>query len=63
MLLTAHALIPSMVATNTISGRWTGTRPLFYLVGVVALAGIAICFFMSASNTGWIQETYDKFWH
>ena len=62
-LLTAHALIPSMVATNTISSRWTGTRPLFYALGVVALGGIGLCFFMSATNTEWIQETYNKFWH
>lgn len=61
-LLTAHALIPSAVSTSTISGRWTKTRPVFYLVGFVALAGIALCLFLSASETGWIRDLYPRFW-
>jgi hypothetical protein len=62
-LLTAHALIPSAVSTHTISDRWMSTRVLFYAVGLIALAGIGLCFFMAASNTEWIQSSYNKFWH
>ena len=62
-LLTAHALIPSLVSTRTISDRWMSTRILFYVLGLVALAALGFCFYMSASNTGWIETTYNKFWH
>lgn len=40
-----------------------GARVLFYGVGVAALAGIGLFFFLAASETGWIQAVYDKFWH
>lgn len=62
-LLTAHAVIPSAVETRTISEKWMSTRIVFYLIGVVALAGIGLSFFMAGTETDWIQSTYNKFWH
>lgn len=61
-LLTAHAIIPSAVETNTISDRWNKVRPLFYLVGIVAVACIAIFLFLAATETDWIREQYPRFW-
>ncbi len=61
-LLTAHALIPSAVETNTISDRWLKIRPLFYVVGITGLVGIAAFLFLAASETDWIRETYPRFW-
>ena len=61
-LLTAHALIPSAVETRTISGRWLKVRPIFYLVGIAALAGIALFLFLAATETDWIREQYPRFW-
>ena len=61
-LLTAHALIPSAVETRTISGRWLKVRPIFYLVGIAALAVIALFLFLAATETDWIREQYPRFW-
>ena len=61
-LLTAHALIPSAVDTRTISQRWLKTRPLFYLVGLTGVAGIAIFLFLAAGETDWLREQYPRFW-
>jgi len=38
-------------------------RIVFYLIGIVALAGIGLSFFMAGTETDWIQSTYNKFWH
>ena len=61
-LLTAHALIPSAVETSTISDRWLKVRPIFYVVGLAALAGIGLFLFLAASETDWIREQYPRFW-
>ena len=61
-LLTAHAIIPSAVETRTISDRWLKTRPVFYLVGLAGVAGIAACFFLAAQQTDWIRDTFPRFW-
>ena len=61
-LVTAHAVIPSAVDTNSISGRWLKVRPLFYVVGLAGLAGIGIFLFLAASETDWIREMYPRFW-
>ena len=61
-LLTAHALIPSAVETSTISDRWLKVRPIFYVVGIAALAGIGLFLFLAASETDWIREQYPRFW-
>ena len=61
-LLTAHAIIPSAVDTNTISDKWLKVRPLFYLVGLAGLTGIGLFLFLAASETTWIREMYPRFW-
>ncbi len=40
--LTAHAFLPSAIATGTVPQRLSKLRPLFYLLGLAAVAGIAL---------------------
>lgn len=40
--VTAHAIIPSAIATGTIPQRLGRMRPLFYFLGFAALVGIAV---------------------
>ena len=61
-LVTAHAIIPSAVTTSTISERWMKVRPVFYVVGIAGLAGIALFLTLSATETGWIRDLYPRFW-
>ncbi len=61
-LLAAHAVIPSAVATNTISERWLKIRPLFYVAGIAGVVGIALFLILAATEMDWIRETYPRFW-
>ena len=61
-LLTAHALIPSLVSTRTISTRWQKTRPVFYVTGAVGVVGIGVSIFLAAQQTDWIRDFYPRFW-
>ncbi len=40
--LTAHAFLPSAIDTGTVPQRLGKLRPLFYLLGLAAVAGIAL---------------------
>lgn len=61
-LVTAHAIIPSAVETNTISSRWLKARPLFYIVGVAGVVGIGLFLFLAAIETAWLRDFYNRFW-
>jgi hypothetical protein len=61
-LVTAHAIIPSAVATRSISDRWLKARPLFYIVGLVGVTAIAVCLYLAAQELGWIRDLYARFW-
>ena len=61
-LVTAHAIIPSAVETNSISNRWLTIRPVFYIVGLAGLVGIGLFLFLAASETDWVREMYPRFW-
>lgn len=61
-LLTAHALITSLVDTNTISARWSSVRPVFYAIGGIAFIGIIVCFVMVALNLEWLDIMYSRYW-
>ena len=61
-LLTAHALITSLVDTNTISARWTSLRPVFYFVGIVAFIGLIACFVGAALSMEWLEVMYSRYW-
>ena len=40
--ITAHAILPSAIATGTLPQRLGKLRPLFYALGFAAVAGIAV---------------------
>lgn len=61
-LLTAHAIISSLVDTNTIPARWTNLRPVFYFVGIVAVIGVIACFVLAAINMDWLDVRYSRYW-
>ena len=61
-LLTAHAIITSLVDTNTIPARWTNLRPVFYFVGIVAVLGVIACFVLAAINMDWLDVRYSRYW-
>ncbi len=61
-LLTAHAIITSLVDTNTISARWANLRPVFYFVGGVAVIGVIACFVLAAMNLDWLDVFYSRYW-
>ena len=61
-LLTAHAIITSLVDTNTISAKWSNLRPVFYFVGIVAVIGVIACFVLAAMNLDWLEVLYPRYW-
>ena len=40
--ITAHAIIPSAIATGTLPQRLSKLRPVFYALGFIAVAAVAI---------------------
>ena len=40
--ITAHAIIPSAIATGTLPQRLSKLRPVFYALGFLAVAAVAI---------------------
>ena len=61
-LLTAHAIIVTLVDTNTISPRWSNARPVFYAIGLIALVGLIACFVLAALNLEWLEVLYSRYW-
>ena len=61
-LVTAHAIITSLVDTNTISARWTNLRPVLYFVGLAAVIGVIACFVLAAMNLDWLDVFYSRYW-
>ena len=61
-LLTAHAIIVTLVDTNTISARWSSLRPFFYAVGFIAVIGVITCFVFAALNMDWLEVRYSRYW-
>lgn len=61
-LLTAHAIIVTLVDTNTISARWSSSRPVFYAVGILALIGAITCLVFFVLNLEWLEVRYPRYW-
>jgi len=61
-LLTAHAIITSLVDTNTISHRWSNLRPVLYFVGIVAVIGVIACLVLAVMNLDWLDVRYSRYW-
>ncbi len=61
-LLFAHAIIPSAVDTNTIPKSWTKIRPLLYAVGLLAVVGILIFFYLFINHLDFLKASYPRWW-
>lgn len=61
-LLTAHALITSLVDTNTIPAGWSKIRPILYVTGIAAVVGLVACLFLASQNLGWLEVFYPRYW-
>ena len=61
-LLTAHAIITSLVDTNTIPSSWSNLRPVLYFVGIIAVIGVIVCFVFAALNMEWLDVRYSRYW-
>ncbi len=62
-LVTAHALIPSAVSTNTIPKVWEKLRWPLYVFGVLSFAGIGVTLAFAAFEAEpFITRIYDRYW-
>ncbi len=61
-LLTAHAIIVTLVDSNTIPARWSSLRPVFYGIGILAVVGVITCFVFAALNMDWLEVRYSRYW-
>ncbi len=61
-LVLAHAVITSLVDTNTISQRWSNLRPVLYFVGIAAVIGVIACLALAALNLDWLDVRYSRYW-
>ena len=60
--LTAHAIIPSLVASSHIPEKFLKLRPPMYL-GVVVILGVAMMFLAWTVNNSYLLErVYNRFW-
>ena len=61
-LLTAHAIIPSLVDTHSISRNWSLVRFPLYLFGLGTLFIVIILFIIAFANMVFLNDFYPKFW-
>ena len=61
-LLTAHAIIPSVVDTKTVPATWSKLRPPLYAVGIASVMGIIFALFMASQNTNFLRDMYSRWW-
>jgi hypothetical protein len=61
-LLTAHAIIPSVIDTKSIAAKWSKLRAPLYLLGGVCVVGILGSLFMASENLEFIERVYPRWW-
>lgn len=61
-LLTAHAIIPSVIDTKSIAAKWSKLRAPLYLLGGVCVVGIFGSLFMASENVEFIERVYSRWW-
>lgn len=60
--LIAHAVIPTMVWTHHLPGKAQAVRPVFYLLTLVALAGVVWAASNIVSESEVLRTIYPKVW-
>lgn len=62
-LMTAHAFIPSAVATKTIPAKFERLRMPLYATGILAVAGVVVMLVLSGMNADDIlRKFHPKYW-
>ena len=61
-LLTAHAIIPSVIDTKTVPAKWAKFRAPLYAVGVTSIIGILFALFMASQHTNFLLDMYSRWW-
>ena len=61
-LLTAHAILPSVIDTKTVPAKWARFRAPLYVVGITCVAGIFFALFMASQNTDFLHNMYSRWW-
>ena len=61
-LLTAHAIIPSLVDSHAISRNWSLIRFPLYLFGLGTLFIVIILFIIAFANMAFLSDFYPRFW-
>ncbi len=61
-LVSAHAVITSLVDTETISARWSRLRLPLYLAGIAAVVGLFVCLVLATQNLSWLDTFYSRYW-
>ena len=61
--MTAHALIPSAVATRTISEKWSLLRLPLYAFGILSIVGMCVALALAAYEAEpFITRIYPRYW-
>ncbi len=60
-LLTAHAIIPSALGTETIPAKFAVLRPVLYIVGTIGVLGIVFFFVLAGTQMDWLM-IYTRYW-
>jgi len=61
-LLTAHAIIPSIVDTKTVAAKWSRLRAPLYVVGIICFMGIFASLYMASEYTDFLHRMYSRWW-
>ncbi len=62
-LMTAHAFIPSAVATGTIPAKFERLRMPLYATGLAAVAGVVVMFVLAGVNADDIvRRMHPRYW-
>ena len=60
--ITAHAIIPSAIATGTIPQRLNKLRPFFYALGFIAMAAIAVNVVFIINFLDYIEIIFERWY-
>jgi hypothetical protein len=61
-LLTAHAIIPSVIDTKSVGAKWSKLRAPLYVTGVVCVVGIFASLYMASENVEFLERIYSRWW-
>ena len=60
--VTAHAMIPSAVATRHIPERFEKLRAPLYATGSLGLLGMAVTLYFASQQIDWLFDMWPRWW-